>query len=162
MRLLRWVLLAVAMALLTLSSCSKEATKTAEPSPSPVQIASPEPVESPDSLTLDSQELETTKQIFQQVTALEKQGRAMEALRTTKDPSKKKTCDNLMRQRQASTQTLRNQVKELRPSSSQLALDLATIDLNLCVSCSQSLAKPSCDKVRSSLKDAQESISSKS
>lgn len=169
MKLLHWTALPAVITSLVLSSCSGERTQTAEPLPSPAPSAplAPTPVAKATGTvlrkeqTLNPQQVKATKQIFQQATVLEKQGRSMEKLRIATDAGGMKTCGNLMRQHQTSAKTLRQQAEALPPSRLQSALEVATTDLNFCVSCSESMAKRSCDNVRSSLKDAQSAISSK-
>lgn len=100
-----------------------------------------------------------SKEVFDKLIALEKQGRSMESLRNTEDLTKVKECGNLMRERQKIADDLRTEAEKL-PNPYSISLSPAAIELKICVSCASS-AIDSCNRAKSSLQEAKREIENK-
>src|SRR5206468_485300 len=92
--------------------------------------------------------------VFDAISALEQQGRGMEALRRgyPNDLDKVRQCGEQMRARQPQARALRERA-EGQPQPYSMYLDSAATELVLCVSCARS-ALENCDRTRSALDNA--------
>lgn len=96
------------------------------------------------------------KEIFKQLSELEKKGREMQSLRNTDDLNKVKDCGNLMRKNREIADDLRNKAEKL-PKSLSVKISAVATDLKMCVTCSSS-AIESCDRAKSFLNEIRTDI----
>jgi hypothetical protein len=106
--------------------------------------------------SVSNEDRQKAAQIYKELKILTEQGQSMESLRNTEDQSKLQQCGDLMRQRQKSSDDLRNSASGL-PARVSTYLAPAAIDIKLCVSCS-SAALENCKRAEGSLKQAKEQL----
>lgn len=98
--------------------------------------------------------------ILAELAELEKQGRDMEPMRTSRDLAQKAQCGELMREKQKKAEDLLMRSEKL-PAPLNSYLRSASISLKMCVSCSASVALQSCDNVKASSKEGSRALKEK-
>lgn len=96
----------------------------------------------------ESQHVQKISKISAKISSLYKQGVAMERYRNTEELSSLKTCGELMRRYQSQAKVIREEAEALPIKYHNL--NLAAIELNMCVSCSSS-AGEACQRVSEAL-----------
>lgn len=91
------------------------------------------------------------REIYNQANQMLKEGLAMSKLRQSHDLSDIEICGKKMRKYQAHVKLLRSSNNLLEQTTSKVQLGSALISLNLCVSCSRTLADQNCEQAKTSL-----------